>query len=300
MRSAFYIGISLLLIGNVFSALYDVSIKWVPEEASATSFLLLRQVTAVLMILPFWYCSGRPKSQLHKFHCYRANIGAVGALALISGLMVLPLATVSSLFYTGPIIILLLGYFYLKESVTQAQWLTVLLGFVGIVIMLRPSEISMASLLVLFSATTFAICQLTLRKIPATEHVSSTLMLNNLYGIPLIGAMVLIQGACPFSWQLLAVALASNAFLLIYHGLCVMAYRQAKASEIAIAEYSGLIFVVLLGWLLFDEWLDNLTWFGAALIVLPTLLLQVLTRRPPEPHIEAVKIDPLQVEAVKD
>ena len=68
-------------------------------------------------------------------------------------------------------------------------------------------------------------------------------------------------------------ALLSNAFLLVYHWFCVLAYRKAQASDIAIAEYTGLLFIVFLGWLLFDEWLDNLSWLGAALIVLPSLFL---------------------------
>lgn len=95
MKSTVMLALGLLIGGNVFSALYDVSIKWLPDEASAATFLLVRQVTSIMMLLPLWFVLGKPKSCHVKLHLVRANIGAVGALLLIMGLMSLPLATVS-------------------------------------------------------------------------------------------------------------------------------------------------------------------------------------------------------------
>lgn len=187
--------------------------------------------------------------------------------------MALPLATVSSLFYSAPLMIILMGYWFLKERITTGQVVCTLLGFVGILIILRPSEMNWFGLAVLFSAFTFAVNQLTLKKVPNTEHPVLTLMLYNLLGIPATLIIAAFQGVAGLSWGLLAVALLSNAFLLIYHWFCVLAYRRAQASDIAIAEYTGLLFIVFLGWLLFDEWLDSLSWLGAALIVLPSLFL---------------------------
>lgn len=124
---------------------------------------------------------------------------------------------------------------------------------------------------VLFSAFTFAVNQLALKKVPHAEHPVLTLMLYNLLGIPATLVIAAFQGIEGLSWELVGVALLSNVFLLVYHWFCVLAYRKTQASDIAIAEYSGLLFIVFLGWLLFDEWLDNLSWLGAALIVLPSL-----------------------------
>lgn len=273
MQRPVVIGLILLIVGNLFSAFYDVSIKWLPEDANAATFLLVRQITSVLMLLPIWLYSQRPKTEHISVHLWRANIGSVGALFLIIGLMALPLATVSSLFYSAPLMIILMGYWFLKERITTGQVVCTALGFVGILIILRPSEMNWFGLAVLFSAFTFAINQLMLKKVPNTEHPVLTLMLYNLLGIPATLVIAAFQGVEGLSWELLAVALLSNAFLLIYHWFCVLAYRKAQASDIAIAEYTGLLFIVFLGWLLFDEWLDSLSWLGAALIVLPSLFL---------------------------
>ncbi len=278
MQRTVAIGLILLTVGNLFSAFYDVSVKWLPDDANAATFLLVRQVTAVLMLLPLWLKAGHPGTSHFKIHLWRANTGAVGALFLIIGLMALPLATVSSLFYSAPLMIMVLGALFLKEQITPLQWWIAALGFAGILLILRPSELELAGIAVLVSAFTFSLNQMSLRKLPSTEAASLTLLCYNLLSLPLILLVALSQQLAGLSWQLLGVALLSNAFLLAYNWFCVLAYRRAKASEIAVAEYSGLIFIVFLGWLLFDEWLDTLSWVGAALVVLPTLCLPAIAK----------------------
>ncbi|HDS1204886.1 TPA: DMT family transporter [Shewanella algae] len=278
MQRTVAIGLILLTVGNLFSAFYDVSVKWLPDDANAATFLLVRQVTAVLMLLPLWLKAGRPGTFHFKIHLWRANTGAVGALFLIIGLMALPLATVSSLFYSAPLMIMVLGAVFLKEHITPLQWGIAALGFAGILLILRPSELELAGIAVLVSAFTFSLNQMSLRKLPSTEAASLTLLCYNLLSLPLILLVALSQQLAGLSWPLLGVALLSNAFLLAYNWFCVLAYRRAKASEIAVAEYSGLIFIVFLGWLLFDEWLDTLSWVGAALVVLPTLCLPAIAK----------------------
>ncbi|MCE9782866.1 DMT family transporter [Shewanella algae] len=278
MQRTVAIGLILLTVGNLFSAFYDVSVKWLPDDANAATFLLVRQVTAVLMLLPLWLKAGRPGTSHFKIHLWRANTGAVGALFLIIGLMAQPLATVSSLFYSAPLMIMVLGAVFLKEQITPLQWGIAALGFAGILLILRPSELELAGIAVLVSAFTFSLNQMSLRKLPSTEAASLTLLCYNLLSLPLILLVALSQQLAGLSWPLLGVALLSNAFLLAYNWFCVLAYRRAKASEIAVAEYSGLIFIVFLGWLLFDEWLDTLSWVGAALVVLPTLCLPAIAK----------------------
>ncbi|ABV85576.1 DMT family transporter [Shewanella pealeana] len=279
MKSNVMIAMAILVFGNLFSALYDVSIKWIPEGSNAATFLLIRQLLSVLMLLPLWFYAKRPTTKHLKVHFFRSNTGALGAVCLIMGLMSLPIATVSSLFFSAPLMIVLMGSIFLKEKVTSTQWIATILGFIGILILLRPSEINWFGVAVLISAFTFALNQLALRKLPYTENPSVTLMLYNTLSIPLTFIMVLVQGFEGVSWALIGMAALSNSFLLAYHWLCVLAYRKAEASQIAIAEYTGLLFCVLFGWLLFDEWLDGLSWVGAGFIVLPSLIIPWVAAR---------------------
>ena len=98
-------------------------------------------------------------------------------------------------------------------------------------------------------------------------------MLYNLLSMPLVFVMALVQGIEGISVSLVVIAVLSNVFLLAYQWFCALAYRQAQASQIVVAEYTGLLFCVFLGWLFFDEWLDGLSWLGASFIVLPSLVI---------------------------
>lgn len=278
MQRATLIGLGLLIFGNIFSALYDVSVKWLPDDANGASFLLLRQLTSVLMLLPLWWLAGRPATNHLPLHLWRAGIGVVGALFLILGLMALPLATVSSLFYSAPLMIMLLGWWLLGERVSASQWVCALLGFAGVLIILAPTELGWAGLMVLGAALTFSLCQLSLRKLPVTESPVLTMLLYNLLGLPIALIFAAFNNFAGFSWPLLWVALASNLFLMAYHWFCVLAYRRARAADIAVAEYSGLLFIVTLGWLWFDEWPGEAVWWGAALVVLPSAAYPLLAR----------------------
>ncbi|MCL1067562.1 DMT family transporter [Shewanella olleyana] len=268
----------ILVLGNIFSALYDVSIKWLPQDADVVTFLLIRQLGCVLMLLPLWLIARRPNTADIKLQLLRSNIGVVTSITLVVGLLSLPLATVSSLFFSAPIIIIVLGHFRLKEQVRMSQWLITLLGFVGIIILLRPSEMNWAGLVVLIAAVTFSVNQITLRKLPKTDSPIVTLMLYNLLSIPVLVIIGASIGFGHISWSLSGLSIVSNIFILAYHLCCIFAYRNAKASDIAVAEYSGLLFCIFFGWLWFGEWLDALSWVGASLIVLPSLVIPFAIR----------------------
>ncbi|ROS00137.1 EamA-like transporter family protein [Sinobacterium caligoides] len=279
MKRNVLLGIALLIIGSAFSSVYDVAIKWLPADTNAATFMLVRQCVSILIALPLWLHAGASTSKKMKIHLIRGNIGVFGALFLVLGLMSLPLATVSSLFYSAPLMIMLMGGLFLKEKISGVQALACIIAFVGILIILRPSQVNIFGLAVIASAFVFSICQLLLKKLPHSESPAITLFFTNLFGFPPVLAFVAYQGVEGLSWSLLLVAILANGSLLIYQWFCVLAYRQAQASEIAIAEYSGLLFCIFFGWLFFDEWLDGLSWLGTALVIMPSLLLSWLSSR---------------------
>lgn len=182
----------------------------------------------------------------------------------------LPLATANAVFYAAPLLMLPLSIWLLKERPSAAKVLATSLGFVGVLIVLRPSQFHWAALFALGTATTLALFNILVRKLPASQSVVTTLWWTSLFSIPVSALLALFHWQ-PMSAQLFLFVAISAVCILGYNGLAVAAYRRAPAGQIALSEYSGLLFVTIIGLVGFNELPDGFTWLGISLIVLPLL-----------------------------
>jgi drug/metabolite transporter (DMT)-like permease len=200
---------------------------------------------------------------------------------MMLALTYLPLATANAVVYAAPLIMLPLSIVMLSERPGRAKVIMTIVGFIGVLIVLRPSEFHWASLCALVTATTLALFNIMARKIPSQQSVVTTLFWTSLLSIPVasIGAGITWQVVSMKEYGLVAIA---AALILLYNGLAVLAYKKVKPADIAMSEYSGLAFVTLIGIIWFDEIPSLITGAGILLIVLPLLpkekIKQVLTR----------------------
>ncbi|WP_234418497.1 DMT family transporter [Dongshaea marina] len=109
------------------------------------------------------------------------------------------------------------------------------------------------------------------RLIPSDEPLITTLLWTVLLSVP-FAALLAIRDWQPLSWSGVGWVLASTLFNLGYQGCAIAAYKRAHASQIALAEYSGLVFVTLAGIIGFHEIPDWWTLAGIALIIGPMLI----------------------------
>ncbi|WP_341504100.1 DMT family transporter [Gallaecimonas sp. GXIMD4217] len=263
----------ILIGGNVFSTLYDVVIKALGEGAPVFLFLVLRQGMATLLLLPSWQRQPRAR-RFHgpalRLHGLRAAVALLGAVALIQALTHLPLATASALFFSAPLQTVLLGALLFGERPGRITTLATLLGFVGVLVILRPGEINLYGILAFLAGTSLALSNLLLRRLPQEESSTNTLLMMQVLGLPVLALLAwLEQGS--LSWHLVGVAALANGLLLIYQWCCVRAYRLAPASDIASGEFAGLLFAVLFGLLFFGEVPDLPMLLGALLVVAPMI-----------------------------
>ncbi len=183
----------------------------------------------------------------------------------------LPLTTANALFYTAPLIMLPLSAWLFGEKTTTDKMVTTLIGFTGVIVILRPSEFHWATIFALGCAFTLALYNLLVKKLPLGKPVSITLFWTSLLSLPFAGVL------SAFFWQPLSyfdfALIAASAFSTMgYHASAISTYKRSVTSHIALAEYSGLIFVTLFGVIWFEEFPDELTLVGILLIVLPMLL----------------------------
>jgi drug/metabolite transporter (DMT)-like permease len=191
---------------------------------------------------------------------------------MVISLNALPLATVNAIFYTAPIIMLVLAMFFFKENVTFPSVIVTTLGFIGVLIIVKPSHFNWTILAAFMVALMMALNNLFIRKLPSHHNVFQTLLLTSLVGTPVAIGLVIWEGKT-WSWAPLLIAIGSNIFILTYAGICVWVYRYIEANKIAGAEYTGLIGAVAVGMFWFDESPDATMYLGSAMIILPLIWL---------------------------
>lgn len=266
--------ILLLVLANLLASLSDVSLKILNGEVPTFQYVFIRQFISLFFILPFWL--KLPKEKYIEGCCtltfWRAQFIVGGSACAMVALTHLTLATANAIFYVAPLMMLPMSIFFLKETPPLSKYIATAISFIGVLVVLRPEQFHWAAIVALGSALTMAFCNVIIRRLPPEQHLISTLFWTTIMTLPLALLLALFQWQV-ISWENILWIVAINIFVLAYHALVVIAYKKSSVSNIALAEYSGLVFVTLFGILWFDEIPDLLTVIGILFIVIPMMPL---------------------------
>lgn len=199
----------------------------------------------------------------------RGVVEALCALTFIWALGLLPLANITAILMASPLLIVLLAVLLRIESVGWRRTVALTVGFVGVLIVMRPSAagFSLPALIALGSAGLVAVRDLATRMIG--DDVPSTvisLTTTLIVGAASLGLGTLETWQAPWRIELLYLALA--ALLVTAGGFCIIsAFRNTDVGVIAGYRYSVVLVAGLIGWLVWDETPDRIAFAGIALIV---------------------------------
>lgn len=272
--------IFLLIVGNLLAILSDTLIKWVSGDIALFQFVAVRLVFTLALLLPFLGLVDR-----HRFwagsrvHLVRAHVGLGGIVCMVIALGALPLATANAIFYAAPVLVMIFGVTLFGERLRKSSLIAVLSGLAGVLIILRPSEMSLVGFSALGLAVALAINALLVRKLPREQSVVHSLVLNYLFALPAALVLAFWEGA-PLDFSAMTAAGGSALFILGYNMTVILAYRHVDANQVTASEYTGLVWAFVIGWLLFAEMPDVWFWIGATLIVTPLLVQALLASRP--------------------
>ncbi|MGI9233523.1 MAG: DMT family transporter [Woeseiaceae bacterium] len=264
--------VAWLMLGIVSGLMLDLFAKELLRTYSLRQFIFLRSLIAIALLLAVAQRFGGLHSlntRRKAWHLLR-TIFAVGAMfGFFYGLANMPLVNAFTLGYTAPLMMTGLSALFLNEPVGWRRWSAVTVGFVGVLIMLRPGtgELSFAAIAVLIAAFCYACQAITARRLAATE---STLSLS-FYAIvgPMIVSILALDKQSwlspdPIGWTLLIGAGVSS--VLAWIGL-VNGYRAASPALLAPLEYTALVGGAIAGYLVWDEVPDGGVAVGALFIV---------------------------------
>lgn len=246
--------------------------KLMSQDYSSAQVVWARTLSHLVFMLVLF----APKAGARIFRTRRPGLQFVRSCMLIgstffyfTALKYVPVAQAASISFTAPLIVVLLAGPMLGEKITPNRLAAVLVAFAGVLVVIRPGAavFHWASLLILGTATCYAIYQILTRKVANWDPPETSAVYSALLGSLLMSLVV------PFAWRtpdsVVDTLLLTSLGILggLGHYCVARAMTYAPANFVSPFQYWQMIGSVTVGYLLFSEIPDRYTWIGASLII---------------------------------
>lgn len=264
-------GIALILASTVFLGLSDVTAKYLSTSLPSIEIAWIRFLVFSLIMTPAMI-PGSPlyalKTERRGLQFMRGTTVLGSSLFFITGLGYLPIAEASATGFVAPMFVTALSIVFLNEVVGLRRWIATFVGLLGVIIILRPgtSAFHAAAFFPLISALAWACTLIMTRMLSATERAITTMAYSSIAGVLILSVLVPFVWVAP-TWQAVALGVFIGVASTAGQWIVVLAFRYADASVLAPFSYTQLLWVSLLGFIVFGEIPDAWTVVGAGFIV---------------------------------
>lgn len=229
------------------------------------SFFFFVPIVAIICFQRDWRAL---RVQNWRLQLLRAILFVASSFLIVASIKLLPLANAVALIHSAPLMITALAAILLAERVGFHRWCAVIIGFIGILIMARPTAdaFQLSAFVAVGAAAATALRDIVTRKMGTTESTKAILAFST-------AALILVSGLTThFYWISpnmvdLALMAASGVLMGTAHYLLIEAYRWAEAGIVSPFKYTSLIWATLLGYLIWGDLPDQWVISGAALIM---------------------------------
>ena len=204
-----------------------------------------------------------------KLQIFRALILLSANILFFYSISVISLAKALTLAFIHPLIVTALSPLFLKEKVGIKRWFAVLIGFIGVLIVIRPGfiELNMPSLAAFGTGVCYGFYLIITRKLSNTDNPLLTLLFTGVAGAIIMTSIMPVVWVPPTlnQWYMLAcIGLVAS----VAHGFIIISFRMAEASKLAPLSYSEIITNIIIGYYVFSDMPDKWTFVGLFVIML--------------------------------
>ena len=286
-RRAALAGIGLMAAGIFLFAVNDTMGKWLVATYSVGQVLLIRSLAALGLLTPFIW-----RDRTTFAHAPRWGMQAVRAVLATAevglfywAVSYMPLADVMAYYLAGPIFVTAIAGAFLGEPIGWRRWAAVAVGFLGVIVCLRPGSaaLSWPALIALSGSFTFSLSMIATRTLRGTSDTVLVVAQT-------VAALVLGAVLSPFTWvapsvrDLVLLGLLGIVSMVAH--VCVnRSLKLAPASTVVPYQYTTIVWAVVFGYAVFGDVPDVAMLIGAAIIIAAGLFIlareRVVSRREP-------------------
>ena len=263
-----------IILASLFGAVMGGVIKFVGQRIPVFEILFIRQICVLLIISPLLLRNPIKlfKTNKLKLHVMRGIFAAIAMITGFTALVHLPLAEATAISFAQTLFTTLLAIIFLKEAVGIRRWSVTIVGFIGVLIIIRPSteSINEYAILALISSLFVAGIIIVLRRLAQTDNPSTIMAYQSLFVTVIMSGPAFYLWIMP-TWLELALTLMIGVLMSAMQWVRIQGMKVAEAASVAPFEYIRLIFATLIGIIIFSEIPTIWTVTGSAIIIGSTL-----------------------------
>ncbi len=267
-------GALILMIAAFGFALMAALIKLAGSRLPVTQILFVRQIGMVIMLLPVLvtHFPDVVRTQRFDLQLTRVLFALIAMLCGFTAIIHMPLAEATALGFAKSFFVTIFAVIVLKETVGVYRWSAVAIGFIGVLIMLRPGtdSFSIYGLMAVIGAASAGFVMVIIRLLSRSDSPNTILMFQAV-GVAIVMIVPAILNWVPPTPREWAILAAIGFVSFFAQKANIYAFKFGEASMLASLDYVRLIYATLFGWLLFSQLPGVATWVGAGIIVLASI-----------------------------
>lgn len=269
-------GIILALVASFCAVLMSVFLKFAQEDTNVFSVGFMRFFFGFLLILPFIIKS---KFKIYntdnfKFHITRSIINVPMMILGFAALMYIPLDQIKAIGFLSPILVVILSVIFLKERIYLIRTFSLILGFIGVIIILRPGiiEISIGAYMVLTSTLLWSTV------IIITKYMSKSDSPMTIITYQYTFVSIFTLPLAILYWSNLSLSSVFYSIMAAIVGtvlhLCInTSYKMTPLTILQPVWFSQLLWATIFSLILFNEGIDYFTYIGGSLVFISVLII---------------------------
>lgn len=260
----------LMLASTMAFGLMAIAIRYATRYVPTQEVAFFRNAFGLLALLPMLLRPGRAplKTQQLPRYFVRSAIGLGSMLCAFWALGHLPLAQAVSLSYSTPLFVTIAAVLWLGETVRVRRWAAVVVGFIGVLVIVRPGTagFSAGSLIAVAAALLSSLVAIQIKQLTRVDSADTVVLYTYVFWVPLslVPAVFVWVWPSGLAWVWL---MATGVMGTVGQLLWTRALRLGEVSALTPISFLQLPLVTLGGWLLFDESVDCWTLIGAGIIL---------------------------------
>ncbi|PKH70098.1 EamA family transporter [Stenotrophomonas sp. Betaine-02u-21] len=260
-----------LMLGSTLSfGFMALAIRYATSYVPTQEVAFFRNAFGLVALLPMLLRPGRAplKTQQLPRYFLRSAIGLASMLCAFWALGHLPMAQAVSLSYSTPLFVTIAAVLWLGETVRVRRWAAVIIGFIGVLVIVRPGtgSFSAGSLMAVAAAVLSSVVAIQIKQLTRVDSADTVVFYTYVFWVPLslVPALFVWQWPTGIAWVWLAL---TGVMGTLGQLLWTRALRLGEVSALTPISFMQLPLVSVMAWLLFGEALDRWTVIGALIIL---------------------------------